>query len=117
MCVFFMTSNISNGHSDPTCEFLHPHTTKPLSHLSISRSAVCLATKYSSKATKTRLIIPSTVHQWGEVRRTDGCDTMVASLLGKHSVDRCDATHVCVHTLQALTSPINWKRLFSMKLS
>ena len=93
-----MNLNISDGHADPTCELLHPHTTKPLSHLSISRIAVCLATKYGSKATKTRLIIPSTVHQWGKVRRTDGGDTMVASLLGKRSVDRRDATHVRVCT-------------------
>ena len=53
-----------------------------------------LATRYNvSKAVAKQR---REINQWGKVRRINGGDTMVAALIGRHSLDRRDATHIQV---------------------
>ena len=84
---------------DPTCTLLYPKSTEQLPSNVLDRISAALATRYNVSKVVAKRQIPKQIDQWGKVRRIDGGDTMVAALIGRHSLDRRDATHIRVSDL------------------
>ena len=85
--------------SDLTCTLLYPKCTEQLPSNVLNCLSEALATRYNVTKAVAKQHIPKQIYQWGKVRRIDGGDTMVAALIGWHSSDRRDATHVRISNL------------------